>query len=1059
MNNNIQSRIGCFTKRVVFGASILAMMLYDVSFSHATTRTDANSSVSSVMVQPQDERKVVVTGKVVDSDRNPILRANVRIVGTRIKTTTTAEGDFTINVNIGDILEFSAAGFSLKEMPIDRDTKSIFVNLEIEESTSVDLRDVAYGKQESASIVGAISTVSGDKITYSNSNLTPGIIGNVSGVMGITNSGAPGVLKDNLINNEIYIRGIRSMIDGIDVTPLILMDGIEINELDLARINPEEVDNISILKDASATAPYGARGANGVILITTKTSTPGEINISANYEQVWASPTMQPEFIDPVSYMNFYNTAIVNGGNTTAELFSQDKISRTASGLYDYFAYPANDWNEQLFMPTTKNSRLSVNVSGGTKTIQYFTAFTMNDDMGMINSDEFSVFNANIENKMMSFRANMVANLNKGIKLTINSYTTIDEYQGPQYRDEYEEVSSLYIGDNIYSLAYGANPVTYPMIFPSDGEFDWDHIRFGDAGSIAKNPYMRIHEGFTTADRYFTVNKFSYDQVLDFITEGLSFGANVVFQKESFASKQFSVVPAKYTLDPNYYQNNIYSLIQTNGDLISSFPEYEDASSVNSSISGTGYEFNVRYNRIFGDHVVNAYTLYDGQEFKNKNPSQIDDSDPQKYKNFATNVGYGYKNRYFFEATFAESGNMRAVEDYITSQSFSAGVAYIISEEDFIKENIDFLNLLKFRASYGYVYNNGTMEGTMHQWDIPETMNVGADIRLFDNLTISADYFREMRDYSTFRYEDVMDSVGTKVDSLLYRTNFTKYETRGFEISANYHKVFSEDFWVMVGGNVSYNKTVYNHIRTYEEDTPLDHKSNLGHDISQRIGYIDNGIFSDYYEISKAPAMSGTQPGDIRYRDINNDFAINTNDIVHIGLPTVPRYTYGFNGAVHYKGFEFSFSFQGVGETSLFVDPAMITPFTGDGSGVLSAIADSYWSPKNMVDNAFWPRVNVAGIGQYDPTTGNDGLQTVSIPNSTFFMYNGAYLRCRHIELSYTVPTTLLSKYGLKSIRVYGRADNPFVISEFNVWDPELGANGFSYPIQKSYSLGISLSF
>ncbi len=1062
--------------RVVKGSKILsifvagsAMMLYSINSAYATPSGDLAVVESTLTLSQQDEAVKGVQGKIIDEDKNPIMGASVRIMGTRTKTFTDASGAFSIEAKSGDVLEITAVGFGLKEVAIEEDSKLILVNLEIEKAQYVDPINTGYGIQERDRYVGAMTTVKGEVLDYSNSNFTPSLMGNVAGVVGWQNSGQPGILTSDLINTDFYIRGLRSMleIEGHDGTPLILMDGIEINELDLARIRPQDIAEVSVLKDASATAIYGVRGANGVVLLTSKTSSPGEINITASYEQVFAQPTFTLDFADPVTYMNLFNRAVVDGNNTTATLYETQKIERTMNPNYASYAYPANNWMDQLYMPTTTNSRLGLNVSGGTKTIAYYTSFTMDDDMGMLNTYDKNVFNANIDNKLMTFRANMTATLNKGITLSINSYTTFDEYSGPVYIDEnpmYTELGTPhpgYIGDMIYKLAFDANPVNYAMVYPQDEIYSWEHARFGNAGDTASNPYLRVHEGLTVADRFFSVNKFEYNQELDFVTEGLNFNANVMFQKESFTSKKFLVTPAEYSLNNSYYTTGVYALTQVNSDFVNTFPTYKERSSVNTSVSGTGYELKLSYARAFGDHSVDFLSVYDGQEYVNKNPEIVGDSEPLMYKNFGTRIGYGYQGKYFFETSYSESGYKRISDDYLSGQSFAAGVAYLLSNEDFFKDRVEFVDYLKLRASYGYTYNNDRIEGTYHEWDIPRTYNMGIDVRMLDGLTFSADYFNEMRNTRQTDYSiDELNDIGEVIETTFYPGFYYKTKTTGYEIAASYQKAFSKDLWIVVGGTLSHNKTVYHHIQSEQDNPVADYQSLIGHDVTQQMGYVSTGIFSDVTEISKAPTQADAQVGGIRYADINNDRVINELDMLPIGLPTTPRYTYGLNGTVHYKGIELSFSFQGVGESTFFIDSNMIAPFQGDGSGVLTAIADSHWSPDNMVDNAFWPRLNVDGLGEYDPTAGGtSGVKNPDYPTSTFFMNNGSYLRCRHIELAYMLPKELLDKVGLDRVKVYARTDNPFVISDFKIWDPELKSNALNYPILKSYSVGISLSF
>lgn len=340
------------------------------------------------------------------------------------------------------------------------------------------------------------------------------------------------------------------------------------------------------------------------------------------------------------------------------------------------------------------------------------------------------------------------------------------------------------------------------------------------------------------------------------------------------------------------------------------------------------------------------------------------------------------------------------------------------------------------------------------KWEVNEQNNLGIETKLFKGLfDIQMDFYKQVR-HNILDYRRVVPAnVGLEYYQL---ANVGEVSAHGFDFSGKIQKAFTPDFWIILNSTFTYSRAKY---KSLEEatDKPAWQRQ-VGHDISQQIGYIAEGLFHDQAEIDNAPTQSGdVRPGDIRYRDINGDGKIDLNDAVHIGYPTTPRIIYGFNGNINFKQFEFLFAFQGSGQRSFFIDPYYISPFYG-GNAMLKAIADDHWSTDNMNSNAFWPRLSLQNLIYHNKEENRQANSSVTT-YSTYFMRSCHFLRCTALEFAYNVPAKVLRKMGAKTLRIYVRANNPFLISNFHLWDVELGSNGFNYPIQRTYSAGFNFSF
>lgn len=339
------------------------------------------------------------------------------------------------------------------------------------------------------------------------------------------------------------------------------------------------------------------------------------------------------------------------------------------------------------------------------------------------------------------------------------------------------------------------------------------------------------------------------------------------------------------------------------------------------------------------------------------------------------------------------------------------------------------------------------------QWEIAEQTNLGVEATFFDGLLdFTVDFYEEIRHNILSSRTIVPASMGL---GLYPFDNVGKVRSRGIDFSGKIQHAFSNDFWFILNGTATYNKSVFKEIEE-AADKP-EWQGKVGHDISQVVGYIAEGLFQSQEEIDRSPLQSGDyMPGDIRYRDVNGDGKISIDDAVHIGYPTEPRFVYGFNGTVSYKRFEFNFAFQGASKRSLFIEPSSLSPFVND-RALLSAIWEDHWTPENMKANPLWPRLSTSGITAHNMEEARIGQETLRA--STYFMREVKFLRCQSLELAYSLPTRWVKKIGLQRLKPYIRVNNPFLISDFDLWDVELGSSGFNYPIQRTYSVGVNLSF
>nr|WP_231932314.1 MULTISPECIES: TonB-dependent receptor [Butyricimonas] len=1043
------------------------------------------------------ERKTIqlinVTGKVTDEKGDPIAGATVIIHGTTQGVATDADGRYSLPVKADDILQVSFIGYKTETVPVKGKTKvNITLNPTAENIEEVTV--VAFGTQKKESVVGSITTVRPMDLKTSSSDLTAGFVGKIAGVIGWKQSGLPVALTEEEMNTKFYIRGVTSFQSKANYDPLILLDGVEASKLDLARIAPEDIESFSVMKDASATAMYGARGANGVILVTTKKGEEGSVYTTARYEMVTSMPTKEIEVVNPIDYMRYYNQALISRSNSATPKYSVEHINRTASGKYPSWVYPANDWYKTMFKKQNVNHYAGVSIRGGSKVIQYYASVNYNYDQGMLKTDRLNQFDCNISNHQIGFRTNLNINLHAGIKLIINSSTTLDKYHGPLVNTQ-----------TVYSYAFNASPVDFAPLYPGDETYGWPHLRFGTTsagtnGSV--NPYALVQLGYNERTRYSTINKAEYIQNLSFLVKGLELRLSASLVQSGLYNQAFKTTPYFYYLGSYDQETGKHTLVEDahNNQSSRTLTATEKGASSDTRIT---YEGRLYHTAAWGDHSTSLTGVFQMYERTFSPVSDVLNGQPQRNLNYSARASYGYKDRYFIEASGSYNGSERFAKNNRMGFFPSIGGAWVASSEKWMQPIAKIISYLKFRLSYGRVGNDGIIStpryvylpqlGTINssefrgtvaasqgtkdpvpypqdffyrkamvsyaneqiQWEVAETTNLGIETKFFNGLfELQADIYQEIRHNIISQRVIIPATIGIEAPPL---DNIGSTRSRGFDISSKIQHSFSNDFWIILNGTLTYNKVTYKNIE--EAINTPDWQRKAGKEISQSIGYIAEGLFRDQAEIDNSPRQDGdVMPGDIKYRDVNGDGTISVEDAVFIGYPENPRLVYGFSGFINYKNWEFNFSFQGSGKRSFFMNPVALSPFYRD-HAMLKVIADDHWSEDNMAKKTFWPRLSTYSIAQHNPEENWYNQENTEVRKSTYFMRECKFLRCTALSLAYNLPKKWLNKINLQNAKLSFTTNNPFCFTNFKIWDVELGNDGFNYPIQKTYSVSLSVNF
>ncbi len=1063
---------------------ILDQVLKGTGIEYSIRETDIilkvkdKDTVNSTLGKSQ--QGIRVTGTVSDNRGELMPGVNVIIRGTTQGTTTDINGEYTVTVpSDTSVLQFRFIGYQMQDVLVG---KRRIISITLTEATAEigEVTIVAFGTQKKESVIGSISTINPEELKIPSSNLTTALAGNMAGVIAYQRSGEPG--QDNA---DFFVRGITTF--GTNTNPLILIDGIELTTTDLARLQPDDIASFSIMKDATATALYGARGANGVILVTTKQGKEGAAKISVRLENSLSMPTQNVKLADPITYMRLNNEAVLTRNPLGLLPYSEEKIDYTIEGR-DPLRYPSNDWMDMLLKNYTMNQRANMNVSGGGAIARYYVAASFAKDNGILNVDKRQNFNNNIDNKTYTLRANVNINVTKTTEMIVRLSGTFDDYSGP-----------LYGGTDIYRMIMHSNPVRFPAYYPVTPKTEYvQHIMFGNDGQGEyTNPYAEMIKGYKDQSRSQMLAQLEVKQDLGFLTEGLSArGMLNVTRLAQFSVSRF-YNPYYYTMSSYDYLTGEYDLMQLKeGTEYLGYTENSGDRKINSTFY---FEGMANYARTFTEkHSVSALLVFQARQTLDANAGSLQLSLPSRNVGLSGRATYSYDNRYFGEFNFGYNGSER----FHISKRFgffpSAGVAWNISNEAFWTPIKPIVSNLKLRYSYGLVGNDQIgdkadrffylSEVNMNDasksarfgrqlseygtgitvqryansditWETSTKQNYAMELGLWNRVTLIAEFFTEKRSNILMSRASVPSSMGLSAD---VKANIGEASGRGIDLSLEYQQNWTPEFWTSARANFTYATSKY---EVYEEPEYAEkYRYRVGHSLKQTYGYIAERLFVDDAEAANSPRQEvGTSlygGGDVKYTDVNNDGVVNDADRVPIGNPTVPEIVYGFGFSLGYKNFDFSAFFQGAANESFWINAAATSPFHDD-TQLLKVYADDYWSEENRNIYALWPRLtneinsnNVPGA-YYD----NNAKTWKWSEGSTWFMRSGAFLRLKQVELGYSIPGHWKEKLHISNLRFYVSGTNLLLFSGFKLWDVEMAGNGLGYPIQRVFNVGLNLSF
>lgn len=995
-----------------------------------------------------------VKGKVLDASGETIIGANVIIKGTTIGTITNFEGNFQLDANLGSTLVVTFLGYEPMEVKVT-DDKPIKIVLQENAELLGEVVVVGYGTQKKISSIGAQSNIKlVSDLKQPVAKLSNSLAGRITGLTGMQGNGAPG---DN--NSQIWIRGIATL-GGTD--PLILVDGVERS---MDELNPEDIESVSIMKDASATAVFGVRGANGVIIINTKKGQIGKPRIRVEYNFGVTDFTKMPELADAAIYMDAANEAY-----TTREkdpIFDADKINKTLSGE-DPYLYPNVNWFDELFtnMGTTQNA--SIGVNGGTDHVQYYVSASMYNETGQLTRDKSQTFNSGLRYRRFNVNSNVNMKITKTTDLKVNVKVMVGDSNKPK------NGSSAPFSD-----AMNMPPIQMPVRYPN-GQIPWI-----STGGGLQNPWAELTQtGYDSDVQSKVMSDITIKQNLDFLLKGLS--ARVLFAYDTY-NRSWLKREKKYD---TYWaegrdENGELILNQTNtGGTASPYLTTNGGSSNNER--KYYFEAALNYDQTFNKlHHVTGMLMFNLSDKVNLLANNLVASLPYRSEGFAGRFTYSYNDKYMAEFNFGYNGSENFNPDKRFGFFPSFGAAWVVSNENWFSSLSNVVSLLKFRASYGLVGNdqiniggsryrfgflsemNGSVGGYKFgvpgsyynvtggyqvskygvdvTWETAKKFNFGIDLNLFnDLLSLNVDIFKERR-------EDIFLSRGA-IPQFMGLTgsivgNLGVVDNHGFEVNADFNKQFGK--WRLgLKGTFSYNKN-----EIVEDDSPVKPypwMERRGTIVGQQYGFICDGFYTQE-DIDNPDVAKTAEPvlaGDLKYRDLNDDKIIDDYDKTYIGQGTIPRFTYGFGTTLSYKGFSLGAFFQGVGKNDIYVNGAFVPFKNGTAKGNLLSNITDRWTEANPRQDAFYPRLNYAADNNKNYAT------------STHWIVNGAYLRLKTLDFGYTFPAAMTQKLGLSNLRVYALLSNVLTFSSFDLWDPELGnGSGTKYPNIATYSLGLSFQF
>lgn len=1018
------------------------------------------------------QQKQTITGTILTGDTNePAIGATVYLRNSTTGTVTDVNGKYSITVeSIGGVLEFSYIGYKKQEVAVTGQT-TIDIVLQPDTEVLEEVVVVGYGSQKKESVVGAISTLDVTKLTVPGSSISNALAGQLSGIVAMSRSGEPG--KNS--SADFYIRGVSSF-KGTS-TPLVLVDGIE-RDLDL--VDTDDIASFSILKDASASAVYGVRGANGVILITTKKGAVGKPQVNVRTEFGFTQPTKRPQMLGSAEWAELYNEAY------GSKYYSADDIEKYRTNA-DPDLYPNVDWFDALFDDMAANQRVNLNITGGSDIVKYYVSGAFYNESSIYkNAGNIYGYNPSIRYNKFNFRANVDLNLTKSTVVNFNLANIYEKSFGPGYGDT---------DTDIWSYTFMTSPNAFPVQY-SDGKLS------GPSSDSGNNPWnMLAHSGYREQFWNSAQSLIGVTQDIGELWKPLKgLTANIKFSWDAWNT----TLQRRSKIESFYHARGRAedgSLIYDRNDEGIWIPVHTGDENLSFLIGRSGtmtryLEGSLTYNRVFNEiHRVGALLLYNQKIHTNTQAGNGDDALPYKNQGLAARATYAFKDTYFAEVNLGYNGSENFARGHRFGFFPAVAVGWMMSNEKWFQPATKVIDMLKLKASYGKVGNDdiggqrrwvyestivnsgswnygsdgsqggtgiriGEVENLNASWEEALKINAGIEFSLFNKVRVQADYFREERSGIFLQRAGLPAIVG--VSTIPY-VNIGKTLNQGFDATVEYTHQVNKDLMLTARGNFTFNRNEL--LNNDEPDWEYKYQNRIGKPFGsggslQPFGLVALGLFESQEEIDNSPVQNFGEyrVGDIKYQDINGDGIIDSQDQIAIGYTNLPEITYGFGATAQYKEWDFNIFFQGVARTSFFLNGSSIrTPFSSgnmERSAINEDIYGNVWMSTNTPEqnaNVIYPRLSMGSGG----AGASNNSQT-----STWWLRDGSFLRMKSLEIGYSLPKTLLQKSFIKTLRFYVAGNNLLQFSPFKLWDPEKGStDGSGYPLNRMFSIGFNANF
>lgn len=1001
---------------------------------------------------------IKVAGIVMDENGEALIGVNVQVKGSTLAVITDLDGRFRINdVPIGSTIVFSYLGYKTLEVRYTSNKEKERIGLSPDVSALDEVVVTGRSSQRKVSVVGAITSVEAQDLQIPATSVTNMLGGRVPGIIAVTRSGEPG--KDF---SEFWIRGISTF--GAKQSALVLIDGIEGNLNDL---DPSDIESFSVLKDASATAVYGTRGANGVVVVTTKRGKAGKLHINYKGNLTYSYSPRMPEYANAYQYATLANEARVVRGNSP--LYTPTEIELYRTGL-DPDLYPNVNWRDVILKDHVWNTQHHFSLSGGGENARYYVSMGVLTNEALFKQDKESPYSANVNYNKYNFRANVDANITRSTLLSLNLETVFVSQNAPGF------------GDNNNAL-WGAQanlPATMVPVRYSNGQLP----SYGTEGD-KMSPFVQLnYTGYKAIERYSAKSNITLKQDLGMFVKGLSIQGLFSLSTNGSHTITNTITPELYYADPKdgrYTNGTLRTIRKVEKKAL-------ETKQISSSDRQYYFELQGNYERIFNiDHRVSALLHFYCQETKNSGwGDDVFKVIPQRYMAYSGRATYSYKDTYMIEGNLGYTGS----ENFKKGERFglfpSIALGWIPTQYKIVTDALPFLNYLKFRGSYGKVGNDrlnvrfpylttvGTIDNygpwggttigetqmgaTDMQWETTTKIDLGIDGKLFnERVDFTVDFFRNRTTGVFQKRESVPQESG--FTNLLPYANIGKMTSWGVDGHASYTQPIKKDVYITLRGNFTLARNKVNYWEQSGVNYPYQAYAGVPYNIYR--GLIAEGLFKDEADIMSSPKqtyMENVMPGDIKYKDVNGDGKINNDDIVPLSYSNTPQIQYGFAFEFNYKNLRISALIEGVKDVQYFMGGNGYYPFQGETTGnvlAITAIQSNRWTPASYSGdpstenpNARFPRLT------YGENKNNNRA-------STFWLADGSYVRLKNVELAYNLPQAWMRKSKiLKSVTFSLIGENLHVWDKVKLWDPaQASSNGAVYPLQRKYTLQLNATF